>query len=116
MEEVLKFKHRLFCNIKFVGELNKRDLLAESIVISVFDMLICLKETDEERIKERMSDDTVEGACILMNKIGHIIDERIKKEEQKEKPTANLKRLLEYNDVFKRFEDLRVDKNLSLRV
>ena len=54
----------------------------------------------------RMSDDTVEGACILMNKIGHIIDERMKKEEEKGKETANLKRLLEYNDVFKRFEDL----------
>ena len=53
-----------------------------------------------------MNDDTVEGACILMNKIGYIIDDRIKKEEQKGKETLNLKRLLEYNDVFKKFEDL----------
>lgn len=42
-EKVIKFKHQLYCNIKFVGELNKRDLLAESVVISVFEMLICHK-------------------------------------------------------------------------
>ena len=54
-----------------------------------------------------MSDETVEGACILMNKIGHIIDDRLNKEKKKEKETPTLKRLLEYNEVFKRFEDLQ---------
>lgn len=45
-----------------------------------------------------MNDDTVEGACILMNKIGYIIDERLEKEKAKNKgkETANLKRLMEY--------------------
>ena len=63
-----------------------------------------------------MTDDTVEGACILMNKIGYIIDERLKKEQEKGKETLNLKRLLEYNDVFKRFEDLQSEPKLSNRV
>lgn len=58
-----------------------------------------------------MTDDTVEGACILMNKIGYIIDERLRKEESKQKKgeeeSANLKRLREYNDIFRRFDELQ---------
>jgi len=39
-EEEIKYKQRLFGNIMFVGELNKRGLLAESIMISIFGMLL----------------------------------------------------------------------------
>jgi hypothetical protein len=45
-EEMLKFKERLFGNIKFVGELNRRNLLSENILISVFDMLLAIN-TDQ---------------------------------------------------------------------
>ena len=51
-----------------------------------------------------------------MNKIGYIIDDRIKKEEQKGKETTILKRLMEYNDVFKRFEEIQNDEAHSQRV
>lgn len=39
-EEYMKLKSRLMGNIKFVGELNRRNLLSESILISIFDMLL----------------------------------------------------------------------------
>ena len=45
-EEEIKYKQRLFGNIKFVGELNKRGLLAESIMISIFDMLLVTEGND----------------------------------------------------------------------
>lgn len=63
-----------------------------------------------------MNDDTVEGACILMNKIGYIIDDRRKKEESKAKPTSNLERLKEYDGVYKRFEELVEHPDLSQRI
>lgn len=63
-----------------------------------------------------MNDDTVEGACILMNKIGYIIDDKREKEESKGKETANLKRLQGYDAVYKRFEDLANDEKLSQRI
>ena len=78
-EEVFKFRTRLFGNILFVGELFKRDLLAETIVLSVFDMLLATTNKDQEKL---VNDDTVEGACTLMNKIGHIIDEKLIKIEK----------------------------------
>jgi len=39
-EAQFKFKDRLLGNIKFVGELNRRNLLSENILVSVFDMLL----------------------------------------------------------------------------
>ena len=39
----MKYKMMLFNNVKFVGELNKRGLLAESIMLSVFDMLLAVE-------------------------------------------------------------------------
>ena len=71
-EKILKFKHRLFCNINFVGELNRRGLLQESIILSVFDMLLGV-----EQELANVNDDTVEGATVLMTKIGQIIDTKL---------------------------------------
>ncbi len=39
-EKILNFKTRLLGNIMFVGELFRRKLLQESIILSVFDMLL----------------------------------------------------------------------------
>lgn len=74
----MRFKHRLFGNIKFVGELNRRNLLQESIIFSVFDMLLAIETSEQQSF---VNDDTVEGACVLMNKVGHIIDEKLRKIE-----------------------------------
>jgi len=62
----------LFGNIQFVGELNRRNLLQENIIISVFEMLLGM-----EGSAQYLNDDTVEGATVLMNKIGNIIDSKI---------------------------------------
>jgi MIF4G domain len=45
-ENLLKFKARLFGNIKFVGELFRRGILQESIILSVFDMLLAVETKD----------------------------------------------------------------------
>lgn len=53
-------------------------------MISIFDML--LVTVGNERL-EFVNDDTIEGACVLMNKIGYLIDEKLNKlgkEEKKE--------------------------------
>lgn len=68
----------------FVGELNKRGLLAESIMISIFDMLLVTEGNDKERLSV-VNDDTIEGACVLMNKIGYLIDEKIYKASKEDK-------------------------------
>ena len=56
MEFFLKFKHRLFgsklnwnnlfIDINFVGELNRRGLLSETIIFSVFDLLLSVDEQE----------------------------------------------------------------------
>lgn len=71
-----KYQKRLFGNVKFVGELNRRNLLQESIIISVFNSLL---GADGQSQRQFVNDDTVEGATVLMNKIGYLIDEKINK-------------------------------------
>ncbi len=56
----------------FTGELLRRSLLPETVILSVFDLLIAF-ETKEALI----SDITVEGAVILAEKIGYLIDKRL---------------------------------------
>lgn len=118
LEEEIKFKTRLFGNIKFVGELNKRGLLAESIMISIFDMLLV---TEGNQRLEQVNDDTIEGACELMNKIGYIIDDKInkaakeEKKEEKKKPRMD-EQLKEYQKIFTRFEDLAYNENTNVFV
>jgi hypothetical protein len=70
-----------------------------------------------------LQDDTVEGATVLIEKIGHLIDEHIekaRKQEKKEgadgKPTAIQKYALAFQSIFKRFEDLQDDQEISLRI
>ena len=62
-------------NIQFVGELFRRKLLQESIIISVFDMLLGV-ETQDAHLS-LINDNTVEGAVVLMEKIGYMIDEKL---------------------------------------
>jgi hypothetical protein len=39
-DKIFKFKLRLFNNIRFVGELFKRKLLYESIILEAFEMVL----------------------------------------------------------------------------
>jgi hypothetical protein len=72
---MLKFKSRLFGNINFVGELFRRGLLSESIVLSVFDMLLVVDSSETQL--DFVNDNTVEGAVILMEKIGSQLDNKL---------------------------------------
>ena len=65
VESTMKFEQKLFGNIEFVGELYRRKILPESTLISVFESLLGISETNE------VADDLViEGAVNLMNKVG----------------------------------------------
>ena len=72
---MLKFKSRLFGNIYFVGELFRRGLLQESIILSVFDMLMVVESNDTQL--DFVNDNTVEGAVVLMEKIGPMVDTKL---------------------------------------
>jgi hypothetical protein len=92
----LKFKERLFGNIQFVGELNRRNLLSENILISVFVMLLAIGGAYEDFI----NDDTVEAATLLINKVGYLIDDKLLKLENtpvSERKSAAIERAKEYN-------------------
>jgi len=49
--------------------------LQESIILSVFDMLLAV-ETKGVQLGF-INDNTVEGAVVLIEKIGHMIDEKL---------------------------------------
>lgn len=71
-DKLYKFKLRLFNNIRFIGELYRRNLLFESIIIDVSKKLLGLMGD----IKS-VTDDTVEGAVKLMEKIGYLLDNKL---------------------------------------
>jgi hypothetical protein len=48
-EKILKLKTHLMCNIQFVGELFRRNLLQISIIISIFEKLLAV-ETEEIQV------------------------------------------------------------------
>jgi hypothetical protein len=92
----LKFKERLFGNIQFVGELNRRNLLSENILISVFVMLLSINGAYADFI----NDDTVEAATLLINKVGYLIDDKLIKLDNTpiaERKPASIEKGAEYN-------------------
>ena len=76
-EKSILFKDRLFGNLEFVGELFRRNILSESTLNGIFGQL-----TDE------VCDFTIEGAIVLMNKIGFNFEEHCKKKAEKN-PTGD---------------------------
>ena len=56
-EEQFKYAHRLYCSnlsfiyppldIKFVGELNRRQFISEGILISIFDLLLAVENKEQ---------------------------------------------------------------------
>lgn len=53
-DKIFKFKLRLMNNTRFIGELFKRKLLFESIILDVFELLLGISSD-----KECVNDDTV---------------------------------------------------------
>jgi hypothetical protein len=53
-DKIIKFKLRLMNNTRFIGELFKRKLLFESIILDVFELLLGISSD-----KDCINDDTV---------------------------------------------------------
>jgi len=64
-EKAIVFKAKLFGNLDFVGELYRRKILPETILISVFESLLGVSE-----MNNKIDDLVIEGAITLMNKVG----------------------------------------------
>jgi translation initiation factor 4G len=110
-ESLFKFTMRLFGNIKFVGELYRRGLLQDSIILSVFDMLMAIESKEQLQF---VNDNTIEGSVVLMEKIGHLLDSKLQNyEAPSDKParTADLESADKIRKTFGRFDELLDEKS-----
>lgn len=73
-EKLLKLRNNLFNNVKFIGELFRRNLLVEPIIVCIFEQL--LNSAD-------VNNDTVEGAINLIEKVGSSLDAKLNLIKQK---------------------------------
>ncbi len=64
-----------FVDINFVGELYRRSLMQEGVILSVFEMLLGNQDIIDSIV--HVNDYTAEGATVLMNKIGNILDNKL---------------------------------------
>ena len=71
IETQIKFTQKLFGNLDFVGELYRRKILPETILISVFNSLLGISDMNNE-----IEDFNIEGAVKLMDKTGQNFEER----------------------------------------
>lgn len=96
-ERQLVFQAKLYGNIDFIGELYRRKILPETILVSVFKSLLGVSE-----MSEKVDDLIAEGAIKLMNKVGQNYEENLnsyadKKRDEKSK---------HYKSIVQRFRDL----------
>lgn len=119
-ENKFKFTTRLFGNIKFVGELFRRKLVLESIILQVFDMLLGIF-TKGDRLAF-INDNTVEGAVVLMEKIGHMIDDKLcllesqKNDLKKQSTEGNLETEDKIRKTFLRLEEIGADSTCDVTI
>lgn len=64
LDRELRYKHKLFGNIDFVGELFHFGLLSENVLNSIFTSLLGIDTTNS------VSDITIDAALKLVNKLG----------------------------------------------
>lgn len=61
-----------------------------------------------------VDDDTVEGACVLMQKVGYLLEEKLQKKDSDKKGASTSQR---YENIFKRFVELSEENSIcSLRL
>lgn len=101
LEKAVVFQTKLFGNNEFVGELYRRRLLPERTLFFVFESLLGFSELNDE-----VDDLVIEGAITLMDKIGSVLDDNVRK-SQKDEKIASLKK------VFDRFDDLQDTKDVA---
>ena len=90
-------KRHLFGNLGFVGELFKQQLVTNNVIKSIFSSLLGI-EFDGSLV----TDNTIEAAILLMNKIGYNWEERSK--EKAAKKSEEMKETIE--KIFARFREL----------
>ena len=64
-------------NLQFLGELFRRYILKQSVIISVFDLLLGVETQTQEDYLSFINDSTVDGAVMLLEKIGYILLETL---------------------------------------
>jgi len=86
--------------------------------MAIFGSLLNLEGKFEEG--EKMTDDTVEGAVTLLSKVGYLLDDKKRAEEEKKVPAEEKKgkgsKNLDFEPVVKRFHDLVEGDEISNRV
>lgn len=97
-ERKLIFKTKLYGNLDFVGELFRRKMLGEGVLVSVFHSLLGLAD-----LNIPTSDLNVEGATRLMNKVGQTYEERSK--IKKKKQAADKDSQQQFNRIIETFEE-----------
>jgi hypothetical protein len=70
-------KKHLLGNLQFLGELFRRYILKQSVIISVFDLLLGVETQTQEDYLSFINDSTVDGAVMLLEKIGYILLETL---------------------------------------
>lgn len=104
LDSQFKYRDRLFGNIKFVGELNMRGLLHDSIIHTVF-LTLLLESSETDNVDNKTKEYCVEGAIHLIEKIGYHVDEKVTKFKNSEKNKDN-KLISQMDHVYARFKSL----------
>lgn len=79
LDRELRYKHKLFGNMDFVGELYKEWLVSDVILYSIFESLL-----DSSSV----TDITVDAALKLINKLGSKMEQDIKTKKDGKKVEA----------------------------
>lgn len=83
-ERTIVYTQKLFGNLEFVGELYRRKMLPETVLISVFNSLLGFSE-----INQKIDDLMVEGASKLMDKVGQNFEDRSLTKKKKDNAESN---------------------------
>jgi hypothetical protein len=110
LEKTNKFKDKLFGNLEFIGELYRRKILPESILVNVFQSLLGINTNDD-------SDDlTVEGAINLMNKVGEEFEKRTATSSKKGGSENKKEQFDLIFGTFGKFRDMKDENTVSNRI
>ncbi len=106
-----------------MGELNTRTIISDSILINIFGQLLQIP-TDDVTEEAKLTNDHVEGAVILMERVGIDIDKKISKiaakrmKEEKEGKGLGKKDKQEqqFQRIFNRFSEIIDTENPNQKI
>lgn len=110
IEKANKFKDKLFGNLDFIGELYRRQILPESILVQVQESLLGILNMDTDP-----DDFTVEGAINLMNKVGQEFENR-NRNPTRERDVERRKNFDNIFGKFAKFRDIKDETVISNRI